>query len=610
MIAPRGRRDIGTATAVRRTVLHITTVPASLSFLRGQLRDLEAHGWSVHVLSAPGARLDACGAEEGVAVHAAELERGVSPLRDLRALVQTVRVIRTVRPTIVHAHTPKGALIGLLAAGLCGVPVRIYQVRGLPLETARGAGRILLRVTERVTCALAHRVLCDSASLQRVLLAEGLCPSKKTHTLLGGRGSGVDAVHRFNPARVPRRGVAALRGRLGLPYRAPVVGYVGRLARDKGMTELAHAWPLVRASHPSAQLLLVGDLDARDPAPLETMIALRADPSVHLVGRVDDTAPYYAAMDVVVLPSYREGLPNVPLEAAAMGRPVIATLTTGCVDAVRDGVTGVLVEPRSAADLAGAIDLYLGRPALRQRHGSAGRERVLREFGKEPLWQAHRAEYDALVHERLDRAPLRRRSGLVARRAFDIAVALPALVLLTPVLAGIALVVRTTMGRPVLFRQTRAGRDGRPFTLHKFRTMDIAYDARGRLLPAAERLTRVGSWLRRTSLDELPELWDVLRGRMSLVGPRPLLMDYLPLYDARQALRHAVRPGITGWAQVNGRNGITWEQRLELDTWYVEHASPLLDLRILARTMATVLSRRDVSPPGQPIMEPFHGART
>jgi sugar transferase EpsL len=149
--------------------------------------------------------------------------------------------------------------------------------------------------------------------------------------------------------------------------------------------------------------------------------------------------------------------------------------------------------------------------------------------------------------------------------------------------------------------------DGRPFTLHKFRTMHGVHDDAGRPLPAAARLTPFGAWLRSTSLDELPQLWDVLRGRMSIVGPRPLLVDYLPLYDARQALRHTVRPGITGWAQVNGRNATGWQERLELDAWYVDHASPLLDLRILVRTVAVVLARRDVNPVGQPIMEPFHG---
>ncbi|HEX6559655.1 MAG TPA: sugar transferase, partial [Longimicrobiales bacterium] len=152
-----------------------------------------------------------------------------------------------------------------------------------------------------------------------------------------------------------------------------------------------------------------------------------------------------------------------------------------------------------------------------------------------------------------------------------------------------------------------AGARGHPFTLHKFRTMREPAGADGQTDTPAARLTRFGRWLRSTSLDELPELWDVLRGRMSLVGPRPLLMDYLPLYSPEQARRHSMRPGMTGWAQVHGRNGITWEEKLALDVWYVEHASPLIDLRILLQTLPQVFTHKNISPSNGLIMERFHG---
>ena len=158
----------------------------------------------------------------------------------------------------------------------------------------------------------------------------------------------------------------------------------------------------------------------------------------------------------------------------------------------------------------------------------------------------------------------------------------------------IALAIRVTMDGPVLFRQRRPGLHGEPFTMLKFRTMTNRRDASGRLLPAAERLTRLGRWLRKTSLDELPELWNVLRGEMSLVGPRPLLLDYLPLYSAEQARRHEVLPGITGWAQINGRNAITWEEKFRLDVWYVDHQSLGLDLKILGLTLLKVFKMEGV----------------
>ena len=193
------------------------------------------------------------------------------------------------------------------------------------------------------------------------------------------------------------------------------------------------------------------------------------------------------------------------------------------------------------------------------------------------------------------------------KRTVDVLIAAPLLVLLSPLLALVALAVRVVLGPPVLFRQERPGRHGTPFTILKFRTMNDRRRATGSLLPDEERLTRLGRFLRRTSVDELPELYNVLRGDMSLVGPRPLLMEYLPLYSPDQRRRHEVRPGITGWAQVNGRNALTWNDKFRLDTWYVEHRGLALDLKILAMTAGKVLRGADIAAPGVATMEPFRG---
>lgn len=195
------------------------------------------------------------------------------------------------------------------------------------------------------------------------------------------------------------------------------------------------------------------------------------------------------------------------------------------------------------------------------------------------------------------------------KRTIDIAGAALGLILLSPLVAGAAIMVLASMGRPVFFRQRRPGRDGRPFGMVKFRTMSNSRDSAGRLLPDAERLTRVGRFLRSSSLDELPELWNVLVGDMSLVGPRPLLMAYLDRYTPEQARRHAVRPGITGWAQVNGRNAIGWNDKFALDVWYVDHRSLFLDLRILALTVAQVVRRRDINSAEAATMPEFLGDR-
>ena len=195
------------------------------------------------------------------------------------------------------------------------------------------------------------------------------------------------------------------------------------------------------------------------------------------------------------------------------------------------------------------------------------------------------------------------------KRAFDIAASASALIVLSPVFAITAHKVKKNLGSPVLFRQVRPGLDGKPFEMIKFRTMRDTTDNNGKPLPDSERLTDFGKKLRATSLDELPELWNVLKGDMSLVGPRPLLMEYLPFYNAEQAKRHNVRPGITGYAQVNGRNSLSWEEKFKLDTWYVEHQSFLLDMKILLQTVKKVIVKDGISANGEATMTRFTGKK-
>jgi lipopolysaccharide/colanic/teichoic acid biosynthesis glycosyltransferase len=195
------------------------------------------------------------------------------------------------------------------------------------------------------------------------------------------------------------------------------------------------------------------------------------------------------------------------------------------------------------------------------------------------------------------------------KRIIDILGAGSALLLFSPVLAIVAYKIGHEMGSPVLFRQTRPGLHGKPFQIIKFRTMRDAIDASGRPLPDGERLTKLGRFLRSSSLDELPELWNVLKGEMSLVGPRPLLMEYLPLYSPEQARRNEVRPGVTGWAQVNGRNAISWDEKFALDVWYVDNQSLWLDLKIIWLTIRKVIKREGISAAGEATMSKFEGER-
>lgn len=193
------------------------------------------------------------------------------------------------------------------------------------------------------------------------------------------------------------------------------------------------------------------------------------------------------------------------------------------------------------------------------------------------------------------------------KRVCDVVIASTVLLLLSPLYVYVAYKVRRNLGSPVLFRQVRPGLDGKPFEMIKFRSMKDAVDAQGNPLPDSERLTSFGKMLRSSSLDEMPELWNVIKGDMSIVGPRPMLMEYLPLYNAEQAKRHNVRPGITGYAQVNGRNAISWEKKFELDTWYVENQSLWLDFKIMLKTVKKVIAKDDISAEGEATMTKFTG---
>jgi glycosyltransferase involved in cell wall biosynthesis len=376
-------------------LLHVTTVPQALFFLRGQPGFMRAHGLEVHAVSSPGPELEQFARDESVDVHAVEMRRAISPVHDLGAITGLVRLLRRLKPDIVHAHTPKGGLLGMAAAALAGVPVRIYHLHCLPMVTSRGVRRALLRIADRASCLLAHRVLCVSSSIRELAIAEGLVDAGRIEVLGHGSINGVDAEGRFRPGPESAAAGRDERARLGIPQDALVIGFVGRVVRDKGIAELADAWKGLRDLFPTAHLLVVGAVESEDPLPPGVMEALQADPRVHLTGVRWDTPPLFAAMDVVVLPSYREGFGVVLLEGAAMALPVVGTDIPGGREALVDGVTGLLVPARDAPALGDALATYLRDPELRQRHGLAGRERVMRDFRPEVLWAALLRVYEA-----------------------------------------------------------------------------------------------------------------------------------------------------------------------------------------------------------------------
>ena len=377
-------------------ILIAVTSAMSWVFYEGTIGMLRDAGFEPILVSSLGEQLQRIGRDASVRYAAIPMNREIAPVQDLRSLWRLYRVMREVRPTITDVGFPKVGLLGGLAAWLLGVPCRIYTLHGLRLETTRGLKRILLTLTERVACACAHRVICVSPSLGQRVIELRLTSAEKVLVLGGGSCGGVD-VERFSPEVRDPAQKQYLAKSLGISPAAPVIGFVGRLTRDKGIQELVKAFSQLRQSRSTLRLLLVGDFEDGDPVAPRIRQQIESDPCIIHTGFVSDTAPYYALMDVLVLPSYREGFPYTPLEAEACGVPVVTTTATGAVDSVVDGVTGFHVPVGNWEELAARIDQLLCDPELRSRMGQRGRERVVREFRREVVGQALVEEYERLL---------------------------------------------------------------------------------------------------------------------------------------------------------------------------------------------------------------------
>ena len=380
----------------RLRIVYAVTVPVCLSYLRGQLRFMRARGYEVTVISSPGEELDRAAMLEGAHVIPLPIAREISPARDLLSLWRLWRAMRRLRPAITNVGTPKAGLLAGLASLLAGVPCRIYTLHGLRLETAEGLKRRILIMTERLASLCAHRVICVSESVREKAAALGIGRPGQLCVLGSGSCNGVDA-EAYSLDAISSQRVIELRRQLTIPEDAPVIGFVGRLTRSKGVAELFCAYRLIRRAIPEVRLLLVGRFEEGEPLSAQVRQAIETDTQVILPGFVDDTAPYYHLMDVVALPSHREGLPGAVLEANAAGKPVVGFRATGTVDAIVDGATGILVPFGDVGMLAAALERLLKDKNLNAAMGDAGRERVLREFPQERVWEELSKEYTRLL---------------------------------------------------------------------------------------------------------------------------------------------------------------------------------------------------------------------
>ena len=386
-----------------------------------------------------------------------------------------------------------------------------------------------------------------------------------------------------------------------------VVTYAGALGLANDIPVILQAATQLR-EHEQIRFLIVGD--GKERAALEAQAKQRQLSNVIFTGpRPKSEMPaILAASDACIailqnIPLFRTTYPNKVFDYMAARRPTVLAIDGVIREVIETAHGGVFVPPGDANALAQAV-LSLSRDRENARHmGASARAYVTAHFNRHQ--QAE--QFVTLIQEVALTAVRPRQMRYLTKRTFDLALTIPALFFLTPFFAVVAILVRYKIGTPVFFRQQRPGLRGKPFTLYKFRTMADARDAQGTLLPDGERLTPFGRFLRSTSLDELPELFNVLWGDMSLVGPRPLLMQYLGRYTPEQMRRHEVMPGMTGWAQISGRNALTWQEKFALDVWYVDNVSLWFDLKILGLTIGTIFRREGISQPGHATAQEFLG---
>ena len=586
-------------------LIRITTVPLSLDLLlSGQLNYMNSF-YDVTAVASEDEYLKKIGIKESVKTFTIEMSRKITPILDLVAVVKLFLFLKKENPLIVHSHTPKAGILAMFASKCAGVPIRLHTVAGLPLMETKGLKRKVLERVEKLTYSCATMVYPNSKGLYDFIVANKFTEHRKLKIISNGSSNGINTKH-FSPEQVSQSKQQIFKTKLGILEDDFVFVFVGRLVGDKGINEVVLAFKEVIQQNLNVKLLLVGmqekDLDPLDDLTLEE---INNNEKIHFVGYQEDIRTYLAISNAFVFASYREGFPNVVLQAGAMGLPSIVTDINGCNEIIIDGKNGIIIPVKNSEAIGKAVLRMIDEKDFFLYLKSNAREMITSRYEQKVIWEAILEEY-----KQVERTAVKPEWNIYIKcfkPFFDFSFAFICLLLSFPIIFIIAIFLFLSNKGRVFFLQKRPGIGGKLFTIIKFKTMNDKKDAKGNLLPDAKRLTTIGKWIRNASLDELPQLINVIKGEMSIVGPRPLLPEYLDMYTESQKRRHNVKPGITGWAQINGRNAIDWETKFKYDLWYIEHQSFSLDIKIIFKTLLKVMKVEGISAEKNLTMEPFYG---
>lgn len=377
-------------------LIRITTVPISLEkLLEGQLGFMSEH-FEVVAISAEKERLEAYGNREGVRVFPLALTRKITPIADIKAVFKLYRFLKKEKPSIVHTHTPKAGIVGMMAAWLAGIPNRLHTVAGLPLMEATGFKRKVLDLVEKFTYRFATKVYPNSKGLYNFILAQKFTKPSKLSIIGQGSSNGIDTAF-FDPSQHTGNEKNGIRQKLGIPKDHFTFVFVGRLVRDKGINELVAAFGKLGVTLKDLSLVLVGPFeDHLDPLAPDTVKAIKTHPNIYAVGYKEDVRPYLAASDALAFPSYREGFPNVVMQAGAMGLPSIVTDINGCNEIIADGKNGLLVPPKNETALFEAMKNLATDPNLHAKLKATARQTITENYDRNEIWEALLREYRQL----------------------------------------------------------------------------------------------------------------------------------------------------------------------------------------------------------------------
>jgi glycosyltransferase involved in cell wall biosynthesis len=384
-------------------IVRITTVPISLSvLLKGQLRFIKSNNFDVIAISSPGGDLKKIEENEKIRVIALPMTRKITPFQDFVSVINLYKILKNENPLIVHSHTPKAGIVSMISSWLAGVPIRLHTVAGLPLLESKGFKRFLLLYVERLTYFFATRVYTNSKGLLNIILEYKLVKPSKIGIIANGSSNGIDLLE-FSPFNIDSKKINNLKSKLSIKVQDFVFVFVGRLVRDKGVDDLVLAFSSLidickSRSMPLPKLLLVGNYELDiDPLLIETLQEIKCNNNIINVGFVDNVKPYFSISNVLVFPSYREGFPNVVLQAGAMGLPSIVTDINGCNEIIKNNVNGLLVPPKRPDIILDTMFLLLNDSLLYQNLKSNSRSLILERFQQQTVWDSLLEEYKSLI---------------------------------------------------------------------------------------------------------------------------------------------------------------------------------------------------------------------